>query len=191
MIPAHTPVGTVVVQVNYDNEDRASLVVTKTIREVEEWLGPEWFTRTQHTQTTKVSTARLYALADLVAQASWNGADVFKALGVNLGDDAKRLQNQAAMWRQACEQDRPFESIMRAAGREDDLLELEALREKAAKWDALSSGKPVEISPGITLESVPSPRPDPMERIAAACESIDKRLKSVISEAGGLVRVSS
>ena len=66
-----------------------------------------------------------------------------------------------------------------------------ALEARAAKWDALSSGKPVEISPGITLESVPSPRPDPMERIAAACESIDKRLKSVISEAGGLVRVSS
>lgn len=175
MIPAHTPVGTVVVLWSADAQ-----VFVRSVRSIVSGYVDGSFSVKLEPDGLLVHPSHIYALDDLVAQALWNGADVFKALGVNLGDDAKRLQNQAAMWRQACEQDRPLESIMRAAGRDEDLRELEALREKAAKWDALSKPSNMPI-----ISMPPDPVPDlakAAERIAVACEAINANIQKVILE---------
>ena len=157
MIPAHTPVGTVVVQVNYDDQDRASLVVTKIVEACESGSHPF---STAASRGLWVASERLYALADLVAQAAWTGADVLKALGVKLGSDVS------------------FVEVLKSLGREADLRELEALRERAAKWDALMKPSNMPI-----ISMPPDPAPDlaiAAERIASACEAINARLESVI-----------
>lgn len=158
MIPAHTPVGTVVVVVDPDDN---SLMVTPTVDVPRSGgVGAEsWWVFVKGV-SGRVLNQNCHALADLVAQASWNGADVLKALGVKLGSDV------------------PFVEVLKSLGREADLRELEALRERAAKWDALMKPSNMPI-----ISMPPDPAPDlaiAAERIASACEAINARLESVI-----------
>ena len=183
MIAAHTPVGTVIFVLQ--GMPHVATVNAELWQAGDQWIvGTDRKTSGGETFKDVVNAENCYALADLVAQASWNGADVLKALGL---EDIRQHVVDAEDLRQAKRKDRPFTAVLRDLGRDEDLRELEALRVKAAKWDNLQAGllnlgaagvvpKPQAMPPAPDLVELAASAVDALERIADAVEGLEDRI---------------